>query len=117
MGPTRAGRRLSTDAVAHLVHKHARTAGCPCPSIKPDHLHTHVLRHTCAMRLLHAGMDSAVIALWIGHADHLRSTDVYLHSDMTIKQNALERAAPTTTPRGRYRSSDPGIAFLESLWP
>ena len=66
------------------------------------------------MRLLHAGVDTAVIALWLGHAD-LRSTNVYLHADMTIKQKALERTAPATTPPGRYRPSDPVLAFLESL--
>ena len=33
---------------------------------------------TCAMTLLHAGVDTAVIALWLGHAD-IRSTNIYLH--------------------------------------
>jgi hypothetical protein len=27
----------------------------------------HVLRHSAAMRLLHAGIDTSVIALWLGH--------------------------------------------------
>lgn len=112
--PTRTGRRLSTDAVARLVREHAKTAAANCASIQPDRLHPHVLRHSCAMRLLHAGVDTAVIALWLGHAD-LRSTNVYLHADMTIKQKALERTAPATTPPGRYRPSDPVLAFLESL--
>ncbi|MDF3313616.1 MULTISPECIES: tyrosine-type recombinase/integrase [Rhodococcus] len=112
--PTRTGRRLSTDAVERLVRGHAATAAKRCPTIKPDQLHPHVLRHSCAMALLHAGVDTAVIALWLGHAD-LRSTNVYLHADMTIKQRALELTTPTSASPGRYRPDDALLAFLESL--
>jgi site-specific recombinase XerD len=112
--PTRTGRRLSTDAVQRLVHQHAATAAVRCPSIRPDKLHPHILRHSCAMTLLHAGVDTAVIALWLGHAD-IRSTNAYLHADMAIKQRALDLTTPTSAPPGRYRPADPLLAFLESL--
>ena len=49
-----------------------------------------------------------------GHAD-IRSTNVYLHADMTIKQRALELTAQAWTPPGRYRPNDPVLAFRESL--
>jgi site-specific recombinase XerD len=112
--PTRTGRRLSTDAVQRLVRQHAATAAHRCPSIRPDKLHPHTLRHSCAMTLLHAGVDTAVIALWLGHAD-IRSTNAYLHADMAIKQKALDLTTPLSTPPGRYRPADPLLAFLESL--
>lgn len=112
--PTRTGRRLSTDAVERLVREHAARAAQHCPTIKPDQLHPHVLRHSCAMALLQAGVDTAVIALWLGHAD-LRSTNVYLHADMTIKERALERTTPTSVSPGRYRPGDALLAFLERL--
>lgn len=112
--PTRTGRRLSSDAVERLVHKHAATAATRCPSLRDDQVHPHVLRHSCAMSLLQAGVDTAVIALWLGHAD-IRSTHVYLHADMTIKQRALELTTPTSTPPGRYRPTDSLLAFLEGL--
>lgn len=112
--PTRTGRRLSTDAVERLVHKHAATAAARCPSLRADKLHPHVLRHSCAMSLLQAGVDTAVIALWLGHAD-IRSTHAYLHADMTIKQRALDLTTPTSTPPGRYRPADSLLAFLEGL--
>ncbi|NDV07683.1 integrase [Rhodococcus sp. IEGM 248] len=60
------------------------------------------------------GVDTAVIALWLGHSD-IRSTNVYLHADMTIKQRALELTAQTATPPGRYRPNDALLAFLEGL--
>jgi site-specific recombinase XerD len=112
--PTRTGRRLSIDAVQRLVRKHADTAADRCPSIQPEQLHPHTLRHSCAMSLLHAGVDTAVIALWLGHAD-IRSTNIYLHADMTIKQRALERAAPASAAPGRFRPNDTLLAFLERL--
>jgi site-specific recombinase XerD len=112
--PTRTGRRLSADAVQRLVREHATTAAERCPSIRPGRLHPHVLRHSCAMSLLHAGVDTAVIALWLGHAD-IRSTNIYLHADMAIKQRALDLTTPTNTPPGRYRPGDALLAFLESL--
>ncbi|HXY44300.1 MAG TPA: tyrosine-type recombinase/integrase [Acidimicrobiales bacterium] len=112
--PTRTGRRLSTDAVERLVNKHAATAASRCPSLRAEKLHPHILRHSCAMALLQAGVDSAVIALWLGHAD-IRSTHVYLHADMTIKQRALELTTPASVPPGRFRPTDSLLAFLESL--
>ena len=54
------------------------------------------------MNLLHNGVDTAVIALWLGHAD-IRSTTAYLHADMTIKEQALQRMATTDVPAGRYQ--------------
>ena len=77
-------------------------------------LHPHILRHSCAMSLLQAGVDTAVIALWLGHAD-IRSTNAYLHADMTIKRRALERTTPATAKPGRYRPADKTLAFLDSL--
>lgn len=65
--PTRTGRRLSPDAVERLVRTHARTAASRDPAFPANQVHPHVLRHTCAMNLLHNGVDTAVIALWLGH--------------------------------------------------
>ena len=45
------------------------------------------------MTLLQAGVDTSVIALWLGHAG-VRSTDPYLHADITIKERALALTSP-----------------------
>src|SRR5712691_10879885 len=60
--PSRGGTPLSRDSVEHLVAKAARRAGERCPSLRNKHVSPHVLRHTTAMQLLHAGIDRAVIA-------------------------------------------------------
>jgi site-specific recombinase XerD len=112
--PTRTGRRLSRDAVQRRVAKHAALAERRCSSLQSKHVTPHVLRHTAAMQLLHAGVDTSVIALWLGHED-VRSTQMYLHADMTIKERALARTTPASVSPGRYHPADPLLAFLEEL--
>ncbi|GAA2215681.1 tyrosine-type recombinase/integrase [Nonomuraea monospora] len=112
--PTTAGGRLSRDAVERLVAKHAATAEAACPSIKEKNVTPHTLRHTAAMSLLHAGVDTSVIALWLGHED-AETTQIYLHADMTIKEQALARVQPPDTSPGRYRPPDSLLAFLDNL--
>jgi site-specific recombinase XerD len=112
--PTRTGRRLSDDAVEARLAIHKSVARQRCPSLADKKLTPHTLRHTCAMTLLRSGVDVAVIALWLGHADS-RSTTAYLHADMTIKERALARTTPAFGKPGRYQPPDNLLAFLESL--
>ena len=65
------------------------------------------------MSLLQAGVDTTVIA-WLGHAD-VRSTQPYLHADLTIKERALALVAPTDVKPGRYKPPDKMLAFLAGL--
>ena len=74
----------------------------------------HTLRHTTAMSLLHAGVDTSVIALWLGH-EQADTTLIYLHADLTLKQEALDRVQPPHTKPGRYRPADTVLAFLDNL--
>jgi integrase/recombinase XerD len=112
--PTSRGHRLSRDAVAWLLAKHVAAAAASCPSISAKTISPHTLRHTCAMRLLHAGIDTTVIALWLGH-ESTQTTQIYVHADLTLKENALARTSPTNTPPGRYQPPDQLLAFLEAL--
>lgn len=112
--PNRRGTPLSRDAVERLVTKHVRAAGQRCPSLRDKTISPHVLRHSTAMQLLHAGVDTSVIALWLGH-ESIQSTQIYLHADMSIKQRALDRTAPIDTVPGRYQPPDSLLAFLDAL--
>lgn len=105
---------LSRDAVERLVAKHAATAQAQCPSLKRKKISPHVLRHSAAMELLRHGIDRSVIALWLGH-EHMETTQMYLHADLRLKEQALSRTAPFGTRTGRYRPDDKLLAFLESL--
>ena len=111
MFTTGAGRRLSRDAVAKLVRKHAASAAPTCPGIAAKKVSPHTLRHSAAMALLHAGVDTSVIALWLGHEDP-SSTQAYLHADMSIKEKALARIQPPNTApaaTGRQTPCSPSL--------
>ena len=66
------------------------------------------------MRLLRAGVDTSVIALWLGH-EQITTTNIYIHADMTHKQEAIDRTKPLSAKPGRYRPPDALLAFLEAL--
>lgn len=112
--PSRRGTPLSRDAVEGLLAKYTAVAVRRCPSLRAKQLSPHVLRHTSAMQLLQAGVDTSVIALWLGH-ESAKTTHIYLHADMAMKERALARTAPPSTRPGRYRPPDPLLAFLEAL--
>jgi integrase/recombinase XerD len=66
------------------------------------------------MRLLKAGIDTTVIALWLGH-EQVETTHIYFHADLTIKEQALARTAPRERQAGPLRPADALLAFLEAL--
>ncbi|MDQ2763807.1 MAG: site-specific integrase [Pseudomonadota bacterium] len=108
------GTALSRDALEHRLAKYVEIAARTCPSLGHKTVTMHVLRHTAAMRLLRAGIDTAVIALWLGH-EQIETTQIYLHADLEIKERALAKTTPTNVTPGRYRPPDKLLAFLEAL--
>lgn len=112
--PTRTGKPLSRDAIEHRIALHVATAAATCPTLAKKNVTAHVLRHTAAMRLLEAGIDPTVIALWLGH-EHVDTTAIYLHAHLGIKEQALAKAQMPNARPGRYRPSDALLTFLESL--
>ena len=112
--PSNRGGPLSRDAVAWLINKHTTTAAANCPSLKTKRVTAHVLRHTNAMALLQSEISTTMIALWLGHEQE-STTRGYLHGDLRLKQQILDRTAPPGTRPGRYRAADPLLKFLEDL--
>lgn len=94
------GRRLSRSGVSYILGKLAVRA-----EIAPRHaarMTPHVIRHTTAMHLLHAGVDITTIAAWLGHSQ-LATTHGYIEIDLRMKQKAV--AATATVPelvQGKY---------------
>jgi site-specific recombinase XerD len=112
--PTHRGTRLSRDAIEHRLAHYATRAAADCPSLHGKTITAHVLRHTTAMRLLHAGIDTSVIALWLGHVS-VDTTQIYLHADLKLKEQALARTRPPHGRTGRYQPPDTLLAWLEAL--
>ena len=112
--PTRRGDPLSCDGLQRRLTIHSTTAARTCPSLRGKQISPHVLRHSAAMRLLAAGVDTTVIALWLGH-ENVATTQIYIHADLALKEKALARTAPQHAQPGRYRPSDTVLAFLDGL--
>jgi integrase/recombinase XerD len=111
---TTRGRSLTRYGVDAIIGRNVTRAAPSCPSLAAKSISAHTLRHTAAMRLLHAGVDSTVIALWLGH-ENVETTQIYVHADLTLKERALARTTPIGSRPGRYRPSDNLLAFLEAL--
>jgi len=112
--PNARGGRLSADSVQYLVRKYARVAAVRCPTLRGKRVSPHVLRHSAAMELLAAGVDSSVIALWLGH-ESVNTTQIYLHAHLALKEAALARTTPPNVRPGRFRPDDQLLAFLSAL--
>lgn len=112
--PSSRDTRLSADAFQRLVARHAATASRSCPSLKEKTVTPHTLRHSAAMNLLRRGVDLSVIALWLGH-ESSETTQIYLHADMRLKEQALAHATPRGLVPDRYVPEDPLLVFLENL--
>jgi len=112
--PTSRGGALSRDAVEALLAKYCARAAEACPTLLGKKPGPHTLRHSCAVQLRRAGVDQTVVALWLGH-ESVRTTDIYNHADLSIKEQALARTKPRHVAPGRYKPSDTLLAFLDGL--
>lgn len=113
---TATGRTLSRDAIEARIRLTTAKASQTCPSLGDKKITAHTFRHTAAMRLLRAGVDTTIIALWLGH-ESVMTTSIYMHADMTIKRQAI---AKTISPmvdeeQACYRPDDELVLFLAQL--
>ncbi|MCX5215905.1 site-specific integrase [Kitasatospora sp. NBC_00240] len=103
--PTRLGTSMSRhrDAIERRLAKHAATAAQGEPTLAEKKISPHVLRHTAAMRLLAAGVDSTVIALWLGH-ENVATTQIYINPrELHQTGEKLQVARSWQEPEGLQR--------------
>jgi integrase/recombinase XerD len=111
--PNTRGKPLPRPGGRSLRQQVVHVATTACPSLRPTTVSPHVIRHTTAMHLLQAGVDIAVIALWLGH-ESLETTPVYREADLATKERALQKLTPIDAPLARFPPDDPLLAFLTS---
>jgi site-specific recombinase XerD len=66
------------------------------------------------MELLQAGIDTSVIALWLGH-ESVETTQIYLEADLAMKEKILSKTLPHNEQLVRYKPDDGLLRFLKSL--
>lgn len=67
-----------------------------------------------AMEMLHAGIDTTVIALWLGH-ESVNTTQIYLDADLALKEKIIAKITPHDGTPGLYQPDDQLLAFLNNL--
>lgn len=67
-----------------------------------------------ALEMLQAGVDRAVIALWLGH-ESVETTQVYLEATLAMKEQALAKTTPLHGRPKRFRPDDRLLSFLNCL--
>jgi site-specific recombinase XerD len=112
------GQPLTRDGVAYLLDKYARAASERLPTLRRRRVTPHVLRHSCAVALLQAGMDITVIRDYLGHAT-IATTNRYVATNLAMKREVLEafwKRSGLTESKSADRPFRPDLLrFLESL--
>jgi site-specific recombinase XerD len=111
----RRGEKLTRHGARYVLNKYLDQASKAMPSLNRRGITLHTLRHTKAMHLLQSGVPIITIKDVLGHAD-VRSTEIYVQTDMDAKRKALEQAGTPSREGRRSRGIAPGLLnWLESL--
>lgn len=112
------GRPLSRDGAAYLLSKYVEQAAIKLPALRRRRISPHVLRHSCAVALLQAGVDLTVIRDYLGHSS-IATTGRYIATNVDMKRQVLQAFwRRTGLRRGgepRWRPASSVITFLSSL--
>jgi site-specific recombinase XerD len=112
------GAPLTRDGVAYLLSQYVRRAAEQIPALRKPRVTPHVMRHSCAVALLQAGIDVSVIRDYLGHAS-VATTSRYITTNLQMKREVLEafwkRSGLASDAPKRWRPSPKLLTFLESL--
>ena len=112
------GTPLSRDGVAYLLRKYVRLAARDQSPQRLRHVTPHMLRHSCAVALLQAGVDVSVIRDYLGHAS-VATTSRYITTNLQLKRQVLDafwkRAGLAPTGARKWQPSPKLLAFLQQL--
>lgn len=109
---------LTRDGAAYILEKHVARAALARPVLRRHRVTPHVLRHSCAVALLQAGVDVSVIRDYLGHAS-VATTSRYITTNLEMKRDVLRafwaRAGLDHRSAARWRPSPKLLGFLASL--
>lgn len=112
------GQPLTRDGVAYLLRHYYRLARKKHSCLPRPSIHPHVLRHSCAVALLQAGIDLTAIRDYLGHSS-VATTGRYLQTNLGMKREVLsrfwKRAGLEPGQPKRWRPTQGLLAYLESI--
>lgn len=112
------GAPITRDGVAYIIAKYVRRAANARPALGRRRVTPHVMRHSCAVALLQAGVDVTVIRDYLGHAS-IATTSRYIATNLEMKRGVLQafwdRAGLDRRSADRWRPTPKLLDFLHSL--
>lgn len=112
--PNGRGKFMSRWGVKNRLEAIVNGAKGKNPSLKSKRISPHTIRHTTAMHFLQSGIDIKTIAMWLGH-ESVETTQIYVTSDMEMKERALKTLQEPKTKVFRYKPTDSLLKFLENM--
>lgn len=104
--------KLTREGVVYVLKAYADMTRKVNPSLIPDRLSCHSIRHSKAMHLLQSGVHLVYIRDILGHVS-IQTTDIYARADSKAKREALEKAYVDLNPEVE---SDRAWEHDENLW-
>jgi site-specific recombinase XerD len=112
------GTTLTRDGAAYILQKYVRLAAKNNSAPRLRHVTPHMMRHSCAVALLQAGVDVTVIRDYLGHAS-VSTTSRYLSTNLQMKRQVLDafwkRAGLAPAGATKWQPSPTLLAFLQTL--
>lgn len=112
------GTPLSRDGADYILQKHFQRAAVELPTLRRKHVTPHVMRHSCAVALLQAGVDLSMIRDYLGH-ESIATTGRYTKTNLKMKRHILEafwkRSGLTEVRNPAWRPSHDLLSFLGDL--
>ncbi|MDO3627164.1 tyrosine-type recombinase/integrase [Mucilaginibacter sp. BT774] len=112
------GEKLTRAGVSNIVNTHVKMAMLVNPTLIPEKISCHSLRHSRAMYLLQAGVNLVYIRDLLGH-ENIQTTEIYARADSKAKREAIEKAytkvAPDVKVKPLWLGNEKLIDFLKSF--
>jgi site-specific recombinase XerD len=90
--------KLTRMGITLILKKYADKARNINPTLIPNVVTPHVLRHSKAMHLLQSGINLVYIRDFMGHTS-ISTTEIYARADSKLKRDALENAYSEIIPK------------------
>lgn len=91
------GEKLTNAGVTYILNLYVHNARMLNPTLIPEKISPHTLRHSKAMHLLQAGINLVYIRDILGHVS-IQTTEIYARADSKQKREALEAAYVNIIP-------------------
>ncbi|MGV8091480.1 MAG: tyrosine-type recombinase/integrase [Mangrovibacterium sp.] len=112
------GEKLTRAGVSSILNTYTKMARIINPTLIPEKISCHGLRHSRSMHLLQAGVNLVYIRDLLGHVN-IQTTEVYARADSKEKREAIEKAYTKVTPdtdiKPVWQGNDKLIDFLKSF--